>query len=121
MGFNGKEKNGYDSRANEMLRGLNNQYRSDRFAKKYGKSEEYEKASDGSIQIDISTLSDEEFKILFDSYIASSKMSVDDMTEDSYRSLQYHIVNLQKQSGAMLTKWKSDLPTRKKQEHCLPV
>ncbi len=102
MGFNGKEKNGYDSRANEMLRGLNNQYRSDRFAKKYGKSEEYEKASDGSIQIDISTLSDEEFKILFDSYIASSKMSVDDMTEDSYRSLQYHIVNLQKQSGAML-------------------
>lgn len=102
MGFNGKEKNGYDSRANEMLRGLNNQYRADKFAKKYGKSEEYEKASDGSIQIDISTLSDEEFKELFDSYIASSKMSVDDMTEDSYRSLQYHIVNLQKQSGAML-------------------
>ena len=102
MGFNGKEKNGYDSRANEMLRGLNNQYRTDKFAKKYGKSEEYEKSSDGSVQIDISTLSDEEFKALFDSYIASSKMSVDNMTEDSYKSLQYHIVNLQKQSGAML-------------------
>ena len=102
MGFNGNEKNGYDSRANEMLRGLNNKYREEKFAKKYGKSEEYERSSDGSIQIDISTLSDDEFKLLFDSYIASSKMSVNDMTEDSYKSLQYHIVNLQKQSGAML-------------------
>lgn len=102
MGFNGNEKNGYDSRASEMLRGLNNQYKADKFAARYGKSEEYERAADGSIQIDISTLSDDEFKVLFDSYVAASKMSVNDMTADSYRSLQYHIINLQRQSGAML-------------------
>ena len=102
MGFNGNEKNGYDSRASEMLRGLNNQYRADKFAERYGKSEEYEKVSDGSVQIDISTLSDEEFKLLFDSYISGSKMNLADMTDDSYKSLQYHIVNLQRQSGAML-------------------
>jgi hypothetical protein len=102
MGFNGNEKNGYDSRANEMLRGLNNKYKEEKFAEKYGKSEEYERSGDGSIQIDISTLSDAEFKLLFDNYIASSKMSVNDMTPDSYKSLQYHIVNLQRQSGAML-------------------
>ena len=102
MSLNDKENISFDSRANEMLRGLNNQYKSDKFAKKYGKNAEYERIDDGSIQIDISTLSDEEFKELFDSYIVSSKMSVNNMTDDSYMSLHYHIVNLQKKSGAML-------------------
>ena len=101
MSFNDKET-AVDSRANEMLRGLNNQYKADKFAEKYSKSAEYEKVADGSVQIDISTLSDEEFKALFDSYIAASKMNVNNMTDDSYRSLQHNIISLQKKSGAML-------------------
>jgi len=102
MSFNDKETAGFDSRANEMLRGLNNQYKADKFAEKYSGNAEYVKAGDGSIQIDISTLSDEEFKVLFDSYIVASKMSVNDMTAESYKTLQHHIISLQKKSGAML-------------------
>ena len=102
MSFNDKENTGFDSRANEMLRGLNNQYKSDKFAAKYSDNAEYERVEDGSIQIDISTLSDEEFKELFDSYIVSSKMNVNNMTDDSYRSLRRNIVTLQRKSGAML-------------------
>ena len=103
MAYNDKEAgSGFDVTANEMLRRLNNQYKADKFADKYTDNAEYLKAEDGSVQIDISTLSDEEFKTLFDSYLATSNMNVSDMTDSTYKSLQYHIVNLQKKSGAML-------------------
>ena len=103
MAYNDKEaSSGFDVTANEMLRRLNNQYKADRFADKYTENAEYLKAEDGSVQIDISTLSDEEFKTLFDSYLATSNMNVSEMTDSTYKSLQYHIVNLQKKSGAML-------------------
>ena len=46
MSLNDKENISFDSRANEMLRGLNNQYKSDKFAKKYGKNAEYERIDD---------------------------------------------------------------------------
>ncbi|MBQ9746772.1 MAG: hypothetical protein IJW21_08120, partial [Clostridia bacterium] len=101
MGYNDKESGAFDITANEMLRRLNNQYKADKFAGKYTENAEYVKAEDGSIQIDISTLSDEEFKVLFDSYLETSKMNVN-MTESTYKSLQYHIANLQQKSGAML-------------------
>lgn len=93
---------GFDVTANEMLRRLNNQYRADKFADRYTENAEYLKAEDGSIQIDISTLSNEEFKTLFDSYLAASNMNVSEMTDSTYKSLQQHIINLQKKSGAML-------------------
>ncbi len=103
MSYNDKEAvSGFDVTANEMLRRLNNQYKADKFADKYTENAEYLKAEDGSIQIDISTLSDEEFKTLFASYLATSNMNVSDMTDSTYKSLQYHIINLQKKSGAML-------------------
>ncbi len=103
MSYNDKEAvSGFDVTANEMLRRLNNQYKADKFADKYTENAEYLKAEDGSIQIDISTLSDEEFKTLFASYLATSNMNVADMTDSTYKSLQYHIINLQKKSGAML-------------------
>ena len=104
MGYNDKETGGgFDITANEMLRRLNNQYKADKFSDKYAENEEYIRSGDGSVQIDISSLSDEEFKILFDSYMASSNMTVNtDMTESTYKSLRYHIINLQKKSGALL-------------------
>ncbi len=103
MSYNDKEAvGGFDVTANEMLRRLNNQYKADKFADKYTENAEYLKAEDGSIQIDISTLSDEEFKTLFASYLATSNMNVADMTDSTYKSLQYHIINLQKKSGALL-------------------
>ncbi len=103
MAYNDKEAgSGFDVTANEMLRRLNNQYKADKFADKYTDNAEYLKAEDGSVQIDISTLSDDEFKTLFDSYLATSNMNVSDMTDSTYKSLQYHIINLQKKSGATL-------------------
>ena len=104
MGYNDKETGGgFDITANEMLRRLNNQYKADKFADKYAENEEYIRSGDGSVQIDISSLSDEEFKILFDNYMENSNMTVNtDMTESTYKSLRYHIINLQKKSGALL-------------------
>ena len=104
MGYKDKENgNGLDITANEMLRRLNNQYKTDRFADKYTENEEFHRSDDGSVQIDIGSLSDEEFKTLFDSYMEASHMSVNtNMTDATYKSLQYHIVNLQQKSGAIL-------------------
>ena len=50
MSLNDKETVGLDSRANEMLRGLNNQFKADKFAEKYGnRPDDYYYASVGDI------------------------------------------------------------------------
>ena len=103
MSLNDKEKGGLNTIEHKILRGLNNQYRAERFAERYSENEEYERLCDGSVQIDISTLSDEEFKSLFDAYMAASKIGgMGDMTDDAYKGMRSRIIQTQKQTGAIL-------------------
>ncbi len=103
MSLNDKENGGLNTIEHKILRGLNNQYRADKFAERYSENEEYERLCDGSVQIDISTLSDEEFKSLFDAYMTASKIgSMGDMTDDAYKGMRSRIIQTQKQTGAIL-------------------
>ena len=53
-------------------------------------------------QIDMRTLSDEEFKDLFDNYLTSSDINVN-IDDSDYKEIHKHIINLQQKSGAALT------------------
>lgn len=98
----------FGTSADELLRGLNAQYKEDTIVKDIAENngnidpEQLENAANSafeSAQIDMSSLSDAEFKFLFDSYLASSHFDIN-LRETDYENLHKHIINLQKRSGA---------------------
>lgn len=98
----------FGTSADELLRGLNAQYKEDTIVKDIAENngdidpEQLENAANSafeSAQIDMSSLSDAEFKFLFDSYLASSHFDMS-LRESDYESLHKHIINIQKKSGA---------------------
>ena len=98
------------SSADELLRGLNAQYKEDTIVKDIAENnsdidpEQLENAANSafeSAQIDMSSLSDAEFKFLFDSYIASTHFDIS-LHETDYENLHKHIINIQKKSGAKI-------------------
>ncbi|MBO5006815.1 MAG: hypothetical protein J6C89_05165, partial [Clostridia bacterium] len=98
----------FGTSADELLRGLNAQYKEDTIVKDIAENngdidpEQLENAANSafeSAQIDMSSLSDAEFKFLFDNYLASSHFDMS-LRESDYESLHKHIINIQKKSGA---------------------
>lgn len=59
-------------------------------------------SSDTDAQIDMRTLSDDEFKELFDNYLTSSDIDAN-IDDSDYKEIHQHIVNLQQKSGVALT------------------
>ncbi|MGN1095067.1 MAG: hypothetical protein ACI4QR_01625, partial [Eubacteriales bacterium] len=96
--------------ADDLLRRLNEQYRSDKAFEEMKKTNsgidigdtanlQSSSEEDGEqAQIDMRTLSDDEFKELFDNYLMSSKIETE-MTEEDYKDLHKHVINLQQKSG----------------------
>ena len=93
--------------ADELLRSLNEQYKDDIIIKDIAENNEnidmerLENAADSTfanVQIDMSSLSDDEFKFLFDSYLATSDYGRA-LHDADYEKLHKHIINLQKRSG----------------------
>ncbi|MBO5023831.1 MAG: hypothetical protein J6D11_05940 [Clostridia bacterium] len=100
----------FGTSADELLRGLNAQYKEDTIVKDIAENngdidpEQLENAANSafeSAQIDMSSLSDAEFKFLFDSYLASSHFDMS-LRETDYENLHKHIINIQKKSGAKI-------------------
>ncbi len=100
----------FGTSADELLRGLNAQYKEDTIVKDIAENndnidpEQLENAANSafeSAQIDMSSLSDAEFKFLFDSYLASSHFDIS-LRETDYENLHKHIINIQKRSGAKI-------------------
>ena len=100
----------FGASADELLRGLNAQYKEDTIVKDIAEnnsdidSEQLENAANSafeSAQIDMSSLSDAEFKFLFDSYLATTHFDIS-LHEADYENLHKHIINIQKKSGAKI-------------------
>ncbi len=99
------------SMADELLRGLDEQWKTDKLAEGMKKGEIdiatmdeelTKKLTNDDTQIDMRTLSDDEFKELFDNYLTSAGLSAN-IDESDYSELHRHVVNLQQKSGAELT------------------
>ena len=97
----------FNTSADDLLRSLNAQYKDDTIVKDIAEnnedidSEQLENAANSAFenaQIDMSSLSDAEFKFLFDSYLAASNFEMN-LRDSDYGSLHKHIINLQKKSG----------------------
>lgn len=102
-----KSSNGTDISAAELLRSLNVQYKSNKIISDIASDNEgidkdmLQNAADNAFakaQIDMSSLSDAEFKYLFDSYLDASKVGLD-LKEAEYITLHKHIIEVQKKSG----------------------
>lgn len=93
--------------ADELLRSLNVQYKSSKIISDIaGDNKDIDKdalqnAADcafAKAQIDMNSLSDAEFKYLFDSYLGASKASLN-LKEADYSTLHKHIIEVQKKTG----------------------
>ncbi len=98
---------GADLSADELLRSLNVQYKSSRIINDIaGDNKGIDKdmlqnAADcafAKAQIDMNSLSDAEFKYLFDSYLGAAKAKLN-LKEADYSTLHKHIIEVQKKSG----------------------